>query len=86
MVNMKQPHPLINSTDEIRIYSEKQAAEFLCMSRRTLQNMRRDGGGPAFVKISERRVGYTLSALRTWVSSRSVRSTADATVRFGGAA
>ncbi|KGB23514.1 hypothetical protein ApDm4_1908 [Acetobacter pomorum] len=48
--------------------------------------MRRDGGGPAFVKISERRVGYTLSALRTWVSSRSVRSTADATVRFGGAA
>ncbi|WP_231621211.1 AlpA family transcriptional regulator [Acetobacter sp. JWB] len=48
--------------------------------------MRRDGGGPAFVKISERRVGYTLSALREWVASRSVRSTADATTRFGGTA
>ncbi|ATI12611.1 AlpA family transcriptional regulator [Acetobacter pomorum] len=82
-------HTLVNMPsvmDETCIHSEKQAAKFLSLSCRTLQNMRRDGGGPAFVKISERRVGYTLSALREWVASRSVRSTADATTRFGGTA
>lgn len=72
--------------DEIRIYSEAHAADFLGMSRRTLQNMRQTGDGPAFVKLSARRVGYSLSSLKAWVAVRSVRSTAQATVRFGGAA
>ena len=72
--------------DEIRIYSEAEAADFLSMSKRTLQNMRQAGGGPAYVKISTRRVGYSLASLKTWVASRSVCSTAQATVRFGGAA
>ncbi|MCG4260281.1 helix-turn-helix domain-containing protein [Acetobacter senegalensis] len=83
---MQKIGPFDGSADEIRIYSEAQAADFLGMSRRTLQNMRQTGDGPAFVKISARRVGYSLSSLKTWVASRSVQSTAQATVRFGGAA
>ncbi len=85
-MKVRPPFPAAPILDETRIYSEKWAADFLGLSSRTLQNMRKDGGGPIFVKISERRVGYTLSALRTWVVSRSMRSTADSTVKLGGVA
>ncbi|MFW7268629.1 helix-turn-helix transcriptional regulator [Gluconacetobacter sp. Hr-1-5] len=74
-------------SDDVRVYSERQASEFLGLSGRTLQNWRRTGDGPPYVQLSERRVGYTHAALRAWVASRSVRSTSDATVRLiGGAA
>ncbi|WP_082786199.1 helix-turn-helix transcriptional regulator [Acetobacter tropicalis] len=68
------------------VIPEKQAAEMLGISRRTLQNLRIDGAGPPFVQITSRRVGYSLSALQEWIAARSVRSTTQATVRFGGAA
>lgn len=83
---MQKIGPFDGSADEIRIYSEAQAAHFLGISRRTLQNMRHTGDGPAFVKISARRVGYSLSTLKAWIAARSVRSTAQATVHFKGAA
>jgi len=74
-----------DKSENDRVYSEVWAAEFLHLSRRTLQNLRSVGGGPVFVKLGERRIGYTLGALRKWVASRSVTSTADATVReIGG--
>ncbi|MFT9446924.1 helix-turn-helix transcriptional regulator [Gluconobacter japonicus] len=71
----------VSVPDDRRIHSERWAAEFLGLSRRTLQAMRQDGSGPVFVKISERRLGYTLTALQEWIASRSVRSTAEVTVR-----
>ena len=71
----------VSVPDDRRIHSERWAAEFLGLSRRTLQAMRQDGSGPVFVKISERRLGYTLAALQDWITSRSVRSTAEVTVR-----
>lgn len=64
------------------VLSETETAEELSLSVRTLQAMRLDGTGPAFIKLTERRVGYAISELERWIADRTVRSTADSTVRF----
>lgn len=64
------------------VLSETETAEELSLSVRTLQAMRLDGTGPAFIKLTERRIGYAISELERWIADRTVRSTADATVRF----
>ena len=63
------------------VLSETETAEELSLSVRTLQAMRLEGTGPAFIKLTQRRIGYALSELERWISERSVRSTAEATVR-----
>lgn len=67
------------------VFSEKEAACHLGISPRTLQAMRVDGSGPPFVQLTSRRIGYAVTALESWIASRSVRSTSAATVhRIGG--
>jgi hypothetical protein len=47
---------------------------------RTLAKLRSVGGGPAFVKFSERKVAYSRKALEDWVASKfsgEVRSTSE---------
>lgn len=63
------------------VLSEIETAEELSLSVRTLQAMRLEGTGPAFIKLTQRRIGYALSELERWISERSVCSTAEATVR-----
>ena len=63
------------------VVSERQAAAMTGLGHRTLQAMRLSGNGPAFVKLTERRIGYSVAELQRWISSRSMRSTAEATVR-----
>ncbi len=60
------------------IFREPKAAEAVGLSLRTLQRLRQDGGGPPFVKLTERRVGYTEDALREWLEARTVASTSAA--------
>jgi len=67
----------IRSAPAQLILSEKQAAKELCLSVRTLQTMRVDGGGPAYVRLTERRIGYSMTELKRWVEARSVRSTSQ---------
>jgi predicted DNA-binding transcriptional regulator AlpA len=52
------------------IAREQGAAAFLDMSKQTLRVMRSRGGGPPFVKLGLRRVGYLLSDLEEWARSR----------------
>jgi len=63
------------------VLTEKQATEELGLSARTLQAMRTAGTGPAFIRLSERRIGYSREALQAWIAARSVKSTSEATVR-----
>lgn len=63
------------------VLSETETAEELSLSLRTLQAMRLDGTGPAFIKLTERRIGYAISELERWIADRTVSSTAEATVR-----
>lgn len=63
------------------VLSETETAEELSLSVRTLQAMRLDGTGPAFIKLTERRIGYAVSELERWIARRTVRSTTEASVR-----
>lgn len=60
-------HILENRDATERILDEREAAEFLRLSRRTLQNLRWRGGGPLFFCPSRRVVRYRLGALLAWL-------------------
>ena len=59
----------------LHILLEDEAAKVLRLAVRTLQRLRVDGGGPAYVQLSERRIGYTMAALEEWLSERARTST-----------
>ncbi len=62
------------------VLKEAAAAQLVGLSARTMQRLRQDGGGPSFVKLTERRVVYTESALLAWLQARTVTSTSAVTV------
>ena len=55
------------------VLSEDEAAELLNLSPRTLQRMRRDGGGPRFVRMG-RRLGYLKADLLAWLDANAATS------------
>jgi predicted DNA-binding transcriptional regulator AlpA len=60
------------------VVTEGEAARMLGISMRTLQRLRVDGGGPTFVKLTERRLGYAVEDLQKWVRGRARASTSAA--------
>lgn len=70
----------------ILIVSEEEAAKLLNLSPRSLQRLRLDGGGPPFVQLSERRIGYAVEALQAWIASRQRASTSAPLPAKAGAA
>ncbi len=60
-----------------KLIDEKEAAEFLGFTRRAMQNWRFRGGGPPFIKLSERSVRYRVKDLIAWIDSRKRASTSD---------
>jgi len=75
----KAPMPLPNNRR--KLLGEHDAAEYLCLSVRTLQKWRVDGGGPVFVKTG-RSVRYEIADLDDWVDQRRFRSTSEVSVRL----
>jgi len=65
------------STNSQKLVTEKQAAKMLSVSPRTLRNWRTRGGGPRFVKISERCIRYRIADLNEWTKERTKHSTSD---------
>ena len=66
-----------------RLINEEEAAAYLGYSIRSLQNWRHRGGGPPFIKVSNRTVRYRRCDLDAWAEKRLVSSTAEASVRLG---
>lgn len=60
-----------------RLLTEKQAADKLALSQRTLQAWRRTGEGPPFVKLGGTAVRYVDSDLDAWIDEQIRRSTSD---------
>ena len=54
------------------LFTEKQVSRWLGISIPSLQRMRSNGCGPAFVQLSARRIGYRKSAVETWLSARTI--------------
>ncbi len=57
-------------------YKPKEAAQVLGVSKRTLEDWRARGIGPAYVKETERTILYPRRGLEAWLERRAVR-TAD---------
>jgi predicted DNA-binding transcriptional regulator AlpA len=69
---------MTTSQDDMnRLINEKVAADFLGYSIRALQNWRYRGGGPNFVKVSQRSVRYRRKDLIEWADRNTVSSTAE---------
>jgi len=67
----------IQQDDPDRLLNEREAAALLGYTVRALQNWRLRGGGPIYVKVSERSIRYRRPDLTAWVEQRLRTSTAD---------
>lgn len=56
--------------------TEKDVSRMLKVCIRTVQAFRYEGGGPPFVRISERRIAYRLSDIEAWAAARTFKSRA----------
>jgi hypothetical protein len=61
----------------VRLLNEEQAAAFLGYSVRALQNWRFRGGGPKFIRVSQRSIRYRRKDLILWAEENMVSSTAE---------
>jgi predicted DNA-binding transcriptional regulator AlpA len=60
----------MDHTEQDSLLSERQVSDWLGISEPTLFRHRRDGTGPAFVKLSARRIAYRCSAVKAWLKQR----------------
>lgn len=60
-----------------RILNTDEAASVLGVSPYTLRDLRCKGGGPAFVQLTKRRVGYREQTLAKYIAERERASTSD---------
>lgn len=77
-----------NSTEHVArssapLLTELEAADYLKVSIRTLQNWRHRGGGPKYTKLNNRMVRYRISQLEAWLDAQAVANTSDACARLG---
>ena len=56
-------------------------AEVLQVRPRTLEEWRRRGGGPPYIRISATCVRYDVDSLNRWISDRTATSTAEEAAR-----
>ena len=68
------------------IVPEPEAAKLMNLAPRTLQRMRLEGGGPPYIQLSERRIGYSVDDLREWIAGRARASTSARLPNSAGAA
>ena len=64
-----------------RLITEREAADFLGYTVRTLQNWRLRGGGPRYVGVSSRSIRYRRRELIEWAERRLISSTSEAAGR-----
>jgi predicted DNA-binding transcriptional regulator AlpA len=60
-----------------RVLRQREAAHYLSCSESTLETLRVFGGGPVFVKIGARTVGYIVEDLERWLATRRRTSTSE---------
>jgi predicted DNA-binding transcriptional regulator AlpA len=61
---------MTKTAEAARYLNEIAAARVLQISPRTLQRMRREGSGPAFIRPTARKVLYTREELDRWTATR----------------
>ncbi len=82
MVSKSERQAPAVSDAQFRVVSEREAAVRLALGRRTLQDLRLKGGGPAYIQLGRRRVGYAVADLEAWAAARRITNTAMLPVRL----
>lgn len=72
MTNSRRPPTLLDTPA---------AAEALGIQPRTLEDWRRRGGGPPYIRVSTTCVRYSLDSLEVWLHERTATSTAEEAAR-----
>lgn len=62
-------------SEQFKLLCEKDAADLLKLSPRTLQRLRLEGCGPLYIQLTARRLAYREADLLSWIASRSRVST-----------
>lgn len=75
---MQQTAEATSSPAVSAFLTQGEAAHYLRVSPRTLEDWRLKGGGPAFVKMSRRCVRYRRESLDAFAVAREVTSTTEA--------
>jgi hypothetical protein len=73
-----KPPAMLDTRSGEALLTTSEAAAMLSMSPRTLEGLRRKGGGPDFIALSRNLVRYQPAALKAWIASRAVPHTAKA--------
>lgn len=60
-----------------QLMKEREAADLLCHSVRTLQKWRVNGFGPEYIRISSRSIRYRYGDLNKWLMARRMRNTSQ---------
>ena len=63
--------------DTITQINQREVAQLLGVSERTLEKWRRTGAGPPFISISSRCIRYRIADLRNWQDQRVRHKTSD---------
>ena len=61
----------------LALLRQREAANLLSLSERSLERLRCSGGGPKYVRISRGRIAYREEDLREWIARRVVNSTSQ---------
>ena len=61
-----------------RLLTTDEAATFLSLKRKTLENWRVAGGGPQFIRAGGR-IAYDPRDIEAWIAARRVSNTSEAT-------
>lgn len=57
----------MTNTTHQEILSEREVSDWLGVSEPTLFRHRRNGTGPKFIRLSERRIGYRRNSVEEWL-------------------
>jgi predicted DNA-binding transcriptional regulator AlpA len=61
----------------LALLRQREAANLLSLSERSLERLRCVGGGPKYVRLSRGRIAYREEDLREWIARRVVGSTSQ---------
>ena len=69
-MSFMQTEDIMTDMSTQEILSERDVSNWLGVSEPTLFRHRRDGTGPKFLQLSERRIAYRRSAIEEWLKAR----------------
>jgi len=60
-----------------RILRQRDAARYIALAESTLEKLRGTGGGPPFVRLGARAIGYDIVDLDLWIEAQKRNNTSE---------